>query len=118
MRNVLSLHEEGDDDVRAALRASWSAARSCWATTRPFVSTPQGFRQRLLEMSVEDQGPDARDTLVALNGLCGQAHNARIDVRPLLLNVAAPSSDVDKYGMGSTRAIPLRAAGRKPSGSR
>ncbi|MER6420933.1 hypothetical protein [Streptomyces sp. NPDC001137] len=117
LRDVLSLYEEGGDDVRAALRALLERCHSfCWATTLPFESTPQGFRQRLLEMSVEDQGRDARDMMVALNDLCGQAHSAHIDIRPLLLNVAALSSDVDKYGMGSTRSILLRAAGREPSG--
>ncbi|MFI7405522.1 hypothetical protein ACIBW9_34465 [Streptomyces sp. NPDC049541] len=100
---MLSLDEEGPDDVRAALRALLERCHSfCWATTLPFAPTPQGFRQRLLEMSVADQGRDARDMMVALNDLCGPAHDARIDIRPLLLNVAALSSDVDKYGMGST----------------
>ncbi|MGW2723552.1 hypothetical protein [Streptomyces sp. NPDC001492] len=117
LRDMLSLYEDGDDDVRAALRALLERCRSfCWATTLPFESTPQGFRQRLLEMSVEDQGRDARDMMVALNDLCGQAHSAHIDIRPLLLDAAALSGDVDKYGMGSTRSILLRAAGREPSG--
>ncbi|MGW2570817.1 hypothetical protein [Streptomyces sp. NPDC001537] len=70
--------------------------------TSPFAPTPKGFRERLLEMAVADQGRDARDTMVALNDLRGQAPDARIDIRPLLLNVTALSSDVDKYGTGST----------------
>lgn len=56
--------------------------------------------------------------MVALNDLCGQARDAGVDIRQLLLNVAELSSDVDKYGMGSTRDILVRAAGREPVGLR
>ncbi|MGW1507502.1 hypothetical protein ACWCQW_55875 [Streptomyces mirabilis] len=117
LHDVLSLYEEGDEDVRAALRALLERCHSFgWATTLPFEPTPQGFRQRLVKMSVEDQGRDTRDMMVDLNGLCGQARDAGVDIRPLLLDVAELSSEVDKYGMGSTREILLRAAGREPSG--
>ncbi|MGA6224680.1 hypothetical protein ACPESV_30620 [Streptomyces umbrinus] len=117
LRDVLSLYEEGDEDVRAALRALLERCHYfAWSTTLPFEPTPQGFRQRLVEMSVGDQGQDTRDMMVALNDLCGQARDAGFDIRPLLLDVAELSSEVDKYGMGSTRAILLRAAGREPSG--
>ena len=117
LRDVLSRYEEGDSDVRVALRALLERCESfTWATTLPFAPTPQGFRQHLLEMSVEDQGRDARDMMVSLNGLCGQAWEAGVDIRPALLDVAELSSDVDKYGMGSTRSILLRAAGREPVG--
>ncbi|MFI6252840.1 hypothetical protein, partial [Streptomyces sp. NPDC051016] len=117
LRDVLSRYEAGGEDVRAALRALLERCHSfSWATTLPFAATPQGFRQRLLEMSVEDQGQDTRDMMVALNDLCGQARDAGVDMRPLLLEVAQLSSDVDKYGMGSTRDILLRAAGREPTG--
>jgi hypothetical protein len=117
LRDVLSRYEEGDEDLRAALRALLERYR--WfrsVTTLPFEPTPQGFRQRLLEISVGDQGRDARDMMVALNDLCGQARDAGVDIQPLLLDVAELSSDVDKYGMGSTRAILLRAAGGEPRG--
>ena len=114
---MLSRYETGDEDVRAALRALLERCHSfCWATTLPFAATPQGFRQRLLEMSVEDQGQDTRDMMVALNDLCGQARDGGVGIRTLLLEVAELSSDVDKYGMGSTRDILLRAAGREPTG--
>ncbi|MET9554517.1 hypothetical protein [Streptomyces sp. NPDC006645] len=117
LRDVLSRYEEGDEDVRAALRALLERCHSfCWATTLPFDPTAQGFRQRLLEMSVEDQGRDARDMMVALNDLCGQARDAGVDIGPLLLDVAELSSDIDKYAMGSTRDILLKAAGRTPAG--
>ncbi|MGW2286243.1 hypothetical protein [Streptomyces phaeochromogenes] len=117
LRDVLSRYEEGDEDVRAALRALLERCHYfASATTLPFEPTPQGFRQRLVEMSVEDQGRDTRDMMVGLNDLCGQARDAGLDIRPLLLDVAELSSEVDKYGMGSTRGILLRAADREPSG--
>lgn len=117
LRDVLSLYEEGDDDVRADLRALLERCHSfIWATTLPFEPTLQGFRQRLLEMSVEDQGRDARDMMVELHGLCEQTRDAGVDIRPLLLDVAELSSGVNKYGMGSTRDILLRAAAREPIG--
>ncbi|MCZ4515781.1 hypothetical protein O3Q52_48295 [Streptomyces sp. ActVer] len=117
LRDVLSRYEEGDEEVRAALRALLERCHYFGgATTLPAEPTPQGFRQRLMEMSVEDQGRDTRDMMVGLNGLCGQARDAGVDIRPLLLDVAELSSEVDKYGMGSTRDILLRAAGREPSG--
>lgn len=117
LRDVLSRYEEGGEDVRIALRALLKRCHSfSWATTLPFEPTPRGFRRRLLKMSVEDQGRDARDMMVALNDLCGRARDAGVDIRPLLLDVAALSSDVDTYGMGSTRDILLRAAGREPRG--
>jgi len=117
LREVLSLYTEGHEDVRVTLRALLERCHSFrWAATLPFEPTPQGFRQQLLEMSVADQGHDTRDMMVALNDLCGQARDAGLDIRPLLLDVAEISSDVDKYGMGSTRDILLRAAGREPIG--
>jgi hypothetical protein len=117
LRDVLSLYEEGDDDVRAFLRALLERCHSFrWATTLPFEPTPQGFRQRLLTMSVGDQGFDTRDMMLDLHDLCGQARDAGVAIRPLLLDVAELSSEVDKFGMGSTRHILLRAAGREPCG--
>lgn len=117
LRDVLCLYEEGDEEARTALRALLERCHSfCWATTLPFEATPQGFRRRLLQMSVADQGRDTRDMMVDLNGLCGQAQDVGVDIRPLLLDVAELSSAVDTYGMGSTREILLRAAGREPCG--
>ncbi|WP_344442847.1 hypothetical protein [Kitasatospora nipponensis] len=117
LRAVLSRYEAGPEDVRHALRALLERCRSFrWATALPFEPTPRGFRQRLLEMSVEDQGPDTRDMMVALNHLCGQAGDAGVNIRPLLREVAELSSDVDKYAMGSTRGILHAAADREPAG--
>jgi hypothetical protein len=117
LREVLRRYEEGDAEARAALRALLDRCHSFrWATSLPFIPTAEGFARRLLEMSVQDQGGDTRDMMVELNDLCAQARDAGVDVRPLLLDVAALSSDVDKYGMGSTRGILQRAAAKEPCG--
>ncbi|MFJ9560782.1 hypothetical protein ACIRQQ_12160 [Streptomyces fuscichromogenes] len=117
LRDVLSRYEDGDEGVRVSLRALLERChRFGRETTLPFEPTTQGFRQRLLLISVDDQGFDTRDMMVDLNDLCGRARTAGVDIRPLLLEVAGLSSDVDKYGMGSTRHILLRAAEREPCG--
>ncbi|WP_194910840.1 hypothetical protein [Catenulispora rubra] len=117
LRDVISCYAEGHKQVRAELRALLERYHSfCWATTLPFEPTPEGFRQRLLEMSAKDHDGDTRDMMLTLNDLCGQARDAGVDLRPLLLDVADISSDVDMYGMGSMRDILLRAAGREPVG--
>lgn len=59
LRDVISRYAEGDDELRAALRALLEPYRSFrWAATLPFEPTPEGFRQRLLEMSVKDHDVD------------------------------------------------------------
>ncbi|PKT73202.1 hypothetical protein CW362_09695 [Streptomyces populi] len=119
LEDVLSLYEEGDDDVRVALRALLARCHSFrWATRLPLELSPRGLRQRLLQISVEDQGHDARDMMADLNDLCGRAWDAGVDIRPLLLDVAELSSGADRYGTGSTRDILLRAARREPGGPR
>ncbi|CAG6392648.1 hypothetical protein NMG29_29775 [Streptomyces cocklensis] len=115
LREVLSRYEEGGEDARVALRALLDRCGSFrWATSLPYEPTQRGFRQRLLEISVEDQGIDGRDMMVGLNGLSGKARDAGVDIRPLLREVAALSSDVDVQGMGSTRSILLRATEMEP----
>ncbi|MFF5143096.1 hypothetical protein ACFY6U_25770 [Streptomyces sp. NPDC013157] len=117
LRDILTRYEAGDDGVRTALRALLERCHHfTWATALPAEPTPQSFRQRLLQLSAEDQVPDPRDMMLTLHDLCGQARDAGVDIRPLLLEVAELSSDADKYGMGSTRHILLRAAGREPCG--
>ena len=68
------------------------------------------FRAGLAMLSIENQGRDARDTIVALEELCKAAKQAGIDVSSYLKEIAVLSSDVDKYGMGSTRDLFLQRA--------
>jgi hypothetical protein len=99
-----------DDAVRPGLRALVDRHTSFrWAVNPRFPATPEGVRSALLLLSVRDQGADTRDELMALWAVCDEARAARVDVGPILREVAAMSSDVDRYGMGSVREILLAA---------
>ena len=107
---ILTRYAE-DEAARPALRALFDRYPSFrWAVNPRFPTTPDGVRSALLLLSVRDQGADTRDELVALWALCDDARAAGVDVDPLLREVAAISSDVDRYGMGSVRGIFLEAA--------
>jgi hypothetical protein len=107
LRALLHRYEHGDDETRAAVRALFERYSSFrWAAHLPGAD----FRTRLLHLSARDQSSDARDELLALNDLCARARAEGVDIRPLLREVAALSSTIDKYGMGSIRDILLRCA--------
>jgi hypothetical protein len=113
LRAVIALYAEGDDTVRAAVRALFNRYTSFrWAVHVPHEPTPESFRFALLHFSALDQGPDARDELLGLRDLCAEAEEAGIDIAPMLAQIALLSSDVNRYGMGSTREFLLRAGGR------
>jgi hypothetical protein len=99
-----------DEVVRPGLRALVDRHTSFrWAVNPRFPATPEGVRSALLLLSVRDQGADTRDELMALWAVCDEARSAGVDVGPILREVAAMSSDVDRYGMGSVREILLAA---------
>jgi len=107
---ILTRYAE-DESARPALRALFDRHTSFrWAVNPRFPTTPDGVRSALLLLSVRDQGADTRDELLALWALCDEAREAGVDVDRLLREVAAISSDVDRYGMGSVRGIFLDAA--------
>jgi hypothetical protein len=113
LRAVIALYAEGDDAVRAAVRALFNRYTSFrWAVHVPHEPTPESFRFALLHFSARDQGPDARDELLGLRDLCAEAEQAGIDIAPMVAQIALLSSDVNRYGMGSTREFLLRAGGR------
>jgi hypothetical protein len=100
LRALLDHYATGDDDERAVIRALFERYTSFrWAVHLPDAD----FRTRLLHFSARDQGADARDELLALDALCASARDKGVDLGPVLREVAALSSPVDKYGMGSTR---------------
>jgi hypothetical protein len=107
LRALLGRYERGDDDQRAAVRALFERYSSFrWAAHLPGAD----FRTRLLHLSARDQSSDTRDELLTLNDLCARARAEGVDIRPPLREVAALSSTIDKYGMGSIRDILLRCA--------
>ncbi|MEU2289110.1 hypothetical protein ABZ614_45795 [Streptomyces sp. NPDC013178] len=117
LRELLALYERGDERTRRAVRALLNRCASfCWAVSAPRGRTPEALRRQLLYLSARDQCRDPRDEMVWLNDLCEVARDAQVDIRSLLLEVAALSSAEDRYGMGSVRDILHRAAGRDPVG--
>ncbi|WP_034591751.1 hypothetical protein [Hamadaea tsunoensis] len=113
LRAVLDLYASGDERTRSSLRGlfdRYTAFR--WAAHLPSTwDSPEEFRAHLIHLSVRDQGADTRDEILELQGLCEQARRAGIDPRPALAEVAAMSSDENRYGMGSMRSIFLTYGG-------
>lgn len=72
------------------------------------------FRREVVHLSALDQGGDARDMIVALDGLVRAARAGGVDVETVLVEVAAMSGAENRMGMGSTREILLRTAGVRP----
>ncbi|SPF03589.1 hypothetical protein [Streptomyces sp. MA5143a] len=116
--DLLDLYEHSDEPVRAAVRALLRRYASfTWATSLPPARTPESFRRELLLLSARDHGHDTRDELVTLHDLSRRAAEAGVDLRPLLLEVAALSSTENRHGTGSLREI-LTAAAQHHQGAR
>ncbi len=110
LRAVIELYAAGDETVRVAVRQLFDRYTSFrWAAHLPREwDTAEEFRAHLVHLSARDQGADTRDEILGLQDLCERAHRAGIDVDQILDEVAAMSSDVDRYGMGSMRSVILR----------
>jgi hypothetical protein len=109
LRAVIELYAAGDETVRAAVRQLFDRYTSFrWAAHLPRDwDTAEEFRARLVHLSARDQNADTRNEILALQDLCNRARQVGIDVDPILDEVAAMSSDVDRYGMGSMRSVIL-----------
>lgn len=109
LADLLALYERGDDSTRIAVRAIFDRYPSFrWAVHLPFDETSlPSYRSQLVHVAAVDQVPDTRDVLLGLWDLADRARAEGIDIVPTLTAVAAMSSDVDRYGMGSTRKILL-----------
>jgi hypothetical protein len=107
LRAIIASYAAGNETVRATIRQFFDWYPSFrWAAHLPRDwSTAEEFRARLIHLSACDQGADTRDEILALRDLCDHARRSGIDVDPILDEVAAMSSTVDRYGMGSMRAI-------------
>jgi len=100
-------------DERDRIRGLFAAHRSFgWAAgyLLPFSAGASTLRPQLLLFSILDQGSDSRDALVWLRGFCAQERADRAALPSALREIAALSSAVDRYGMGSTQAMLLHAA--------
>lgn len=109
---LLRYYESADDAGRDAARRLLGRHRAfCWAA-RPKAprDTAEGLRAHLLHVSLVDQASDPRDEILRIRHLCAKARAAGIDPSPILREVAALSSNENRYHMGSTREFLLQSA--------
>lgn len=113
LAELVQFYRTAEAPERQAARVLFSEYRAFeWAASLPASPTTEdGFRQQLLLFSLKDQGPDSRDALLMLQHLCRRAREGGVSTMPILRKVAELSSDVNKYGMGSTREMLLKARG-------
>jgi hypothetical protein len=57
---------------------------------------------------IDQKGRDSRDAILSLRNMVAAAKDAKLDTLAICRNVASLSSDIDRYGMGSTRSMLLR----------
>lgn len=107
LHEIIDAYRVADDAGRDAIRHLWTQHSSfAWAATLPFTPlTAERFRDHVALFSIADQGRDTRDAILALAALCDAALAAGVAIQPALREGVALSSDVDRYGMGSTRSL-------------
>lgn len=112
LNEVIACYTTESEQGRQAIRKLFEENRAlAWAASLPFEpTTPENFRQHLLLFSIKDQERDSRDAVLWLQYLCRTARYAGVNTADILREVAALSSDENKYGMGSTRQMLLGAA--------
>jgi hypothetical protein len=109
LAELSAAYAQGPEETRTAIRRLFAECRSfAWAALwSRQVAGADDLRQRLILFSMQDQGRDSRDALLTLQGICSEAAAAGVDAAPMLREVAALSSTVNRYGMGSTRDMLL-----------
>ena len=110
LAELSAAYAEGTEESRVAIRRLFAEYRSfAWAAALSSPRTSvEGLRRHLIFFSMQDQGQDSRDALLTLQRICGEAAGAGVDTAPVLREVVAMSSAVNKYGMGSTRDMLLK----------
>ncbi|MEV4508619.1 hypothetical protein AB0K00_06635 [Dactylosporangium sp. NPDC049525] len=110
VRALVEAYAAGDEATRVRIRRLFDRHRHFrWAAHLPRDwDNAAELRARLVHLSARDQGSDTRDEILALQDLCDRARRSGIDAGPVLDEVAAMSSDLDRYGMGSMRDVILR----------
>jgi len=111
LAELIETYPTADDAMRQAIRKLFEDHRSfTWAATLPYQPvTDESFRAHLILFSIKDHEQDTRDALVLLYEVCEKAEAAGVKIGPILNEIAELSSDVNKYGMGSTRSLLLKA---------
>jgi hypothetical protein len=111
VQELINVYRASGEDEREAVRKLFEEYRAfAWAASLPFEpTTEENFRQHLLLFSIKDQGRDSRDAIVLLQDVCERAKAAGVNTTAVLKNVATLSSDKNKFGMGSTKGMLLKA---------
>lgn len=106
---LIEYYPIADDGIRQSIRKLFEDHQSfSWAATLSYQPvTDKSFRDHLILFSIKDHEQDTRDAIVLLYELCEKARSAGVNIGPTLQEVAELSSDVNKYGMGSTRSLLL-----------
>ena len=110
LAEILAAYVQGTAQTRTVIRRLFQEYQSfSWAATLSVPRTTlDGLRQHLILFSMKDQEHDGRDALLTLQEICQDARNAGLEIAPVIREVAAMSSDENKYGMGSTSQMLLR----------
>jgi hypothetical protein len=104
LMEILDLYAKSDEVSRAALRDLFHQYQAfSWAAALPQDPSPEGFRRLLLLFSLKDQGRDSRDAIVWLQEICRKARAAGVDLKAMLEEAERLSSEVNRFGMGSTK---------------
>ena len=110
LNELFGAYLNGTDETREAIRELFVQYRAfAWAVNlseRP--RTAGAFRRHLVLFSIKDQGRDSRDALLTLGEICHEAEAAGVDTCPLLEEIAAISSSIERFGMGSTQQMLLK----------
>ena len=109
LAELVEYYRTVDADTRQSIRKLFEDHRSfAWAASLPYEPvTDESFRAHLILFSIKDHERDTRDAIVLLHELCEKARLAGVKTGPILEEIAELSSDVNKYGMGSTRSLLL-----------
>ena len=108
---LIESYPTADDAMRQSIRKLFEDHHNfAWAATLPYQPvTDESLRAHLILFSIKDHEQDTRDAIVLLHELCEKARSAGVKTGPVLQEIAELSSDVNKYGMGSTRSLLLKA---------
>jgi hypothetical protein len=112
LSEAVDTYEKTDPETRQAIRIMFSKYTSfAWAAIPPWpLNTNDGLTRHLLLFSIYDQGRDSRDALLQLRTMLATARSANLDTAAACRHVAKLSSDIDRYGMGSTRNMLLSSS--------
>jgi hypothetical protein len=113
MDEILEAYPRASCADRIEMRTLFEQHRALgWAAgfLLPLAPDARTLRQQLLLFSLLDQGTDSRDALLWLRTLCGQPGIDCSKLPDMLRDIAALSSAIDRYHMGSTASMLAAAA--------